>query len=218
MCKSFETSLSTFVFSFVCISISINIFKTKEVYFASIFILTFSLMQLIDAGIWWSLRNDKNKQLNIILSWYAIPIVLSLELLVSYFGIKYTFGWSNYYFEYGLIIFVTYILFFWIFNFCNRNSKNTYTFATLPYTDGYLHWCGVNIYPIIRILFILFLLFPVVFGIPKNYTLFKYIIILPLLISFIINYFNVTFGARWCWSSNIASVFLLLYTIYMKFM
>lgn len=214
MCKSFEISLSTFVFSFLCVGISLKICNTKDVYFASILILTISLIQLIDAGIWWSL-NNKNKGLNIILSRYAIPFVLSLELLVSYFGIKYIFGWNNRYFEYGLIIFVTYILVFWILEYCSDINTNTHS-TTLPYTDGYLHWCGVNLHAIMRVLFILFLLTPIIFGIPKKYTLLKYLIIIPIGVSFIMNYFNVTFGARWCWSSNITSALLLLYSIYMK--
>lgn len=214
MCKSFETSLATFVFSFVCLGSSLQIYKTKDVVFAALLIFTVSLIQLIDSGIWWSL-NNKNNELNNILSRYAIPIVLSLELLVSYFGTKYIFGWNSRYFEYALTIFVSYILIVWIFKYCsgdkNRDSH------TIPYTDGYLYWCGVNLYPIVRVLFILFLLLPIIIGIPSKYIIVKYIITLPIIVSFIMNYLNITFGARWCWSSNITSVLLLLYSIYMKY-
>jgi hypothetical protein len=69
----------------------VTICKTKEVYFASIFILTFSLIQIVDAGLWWSISH-KNRLLNTLLSRYAIPVVLVSELLVSYFDVKHIFG------------------------------------------------------------------------------------------------------------------------------
>ena len=207
MCKTFETSLTTFVFSLTCVALSVFIRKTKEVFFASMVILTFSLIQLVDAGIWWSITH-KNKLLNNLISRYAIPFILSSELLVNYFGIKYMFGWSNRYFEYGLAIFVLLIIVSWIFKYCN--NSNAYT---VPYTDGYLHWCGVELRMIARILFILFGLTPIAIGLPSKYNVMKYLIVLPIIATFIINYTNVTFGARWCWSSNIVSALLLAYSI-----
>lgn len=207
MCKTFETSIATFVFSLTCVALSLLKRKTKEVYFASMFILTISLMQLLDAGIWWSIKH-KNKLLNNFVSQYAVPFILASELLVSYFGIKYIFGWSNRYFEYGLFIFASFILLSWIFSYCN--DKNAYT---IPCTDGYLHWCGVEFNMLFRVLFILFLLTPIVIGLPSKYDVIKYLITLPILATFVMNYMNVTFGARWCWSSNIVSGMLLAYSI-----
>ena len=207
MCKTFETSLATFVFSLTCVALSVHIRKTKEVYFASMFILTVSLIQLLDAGIWWSIAH-KNKLLNNFISRYAIPVILASELLVSYFGIKYIFGWSNRYFEYGLFIFASFMLLSWVFRYCN--NENVYT---APYTDGYLHWCGVELYTVARILFILFLLTPIAIGLPSKYNVMKYLIIVPAIATFVMNYMNVTFGARWCWSSNIISGMLLAYSM-----
>ena len=206
MCKSFETSISTFAFSLTCVAVAVTICKTKEVYFASIFILTFSLIQIIDAGLWWSISHN-NKLLNNLLSRYAIPFVLASELLVSYFGIKRMFGWSNRYYEYGLATFVTGMLGTWIFKYCN--DANAYT---LPYNDGYLHWCGVEINKVIRILFIIFLLSPIVIGMPSNHVIIKCLIIVPIISTFFMNYMNLTFGSRWCWSSNITSALLLAYS------
>jgi hypothetical protein len=207
MCKNFETSLATFIFSLTCVALSVIIRKTKEVFFASMVILTFSLIQLVDAGIWWSITH-KNKLLNNFISRYAVPFILSSELLVNYFGIKYMFGWSNQYFEYGLAIFVLFIMVTWIFKYCNHT--NAYT---VPYTDGYLHWCGVELRMIVRVLFIIFLLTPIAVGLPSKYDVVKYLIILPIIATFVINYMNVTFAARWCWSSNIISALLLAYSI-----
>jgi hypothetical protein len=207
MCKTFETSLATFVFSLTCVTLSIHVRKTKEVYFASIVILTFSLIQLVDAGIWWSITH-KNKLLNNIISRYAVPFILASELLVSYFGIKYMFGWSNRYFEYGLFIFASFILLTWVFRYCK--DTNAYT---VPYADGYLHWCGLDLHTVVRILFILFLLTPIVIGLPSKYNVIKYLIIVPIIATFVMNYMNVTFGARWCWSSNITSLLLLGYSM-----
>ena len=118
------------------------------------------------------------------------------------------FGWSNRYFEYGLAIFVLFIIVAWIFKYCN--NSNAYT---VPYTDGYLHWCGVELRMVVRVLFIIFLLTPIAIGLPSKYDVVKYLIILPIIATFVINYTNVTFAARWCWSSNIISALLLAYSI-----
>lgn len=206
MCKSFETSILTFVFSLACVSASVTLCKSKAVHFASMFILTFSLVQIIDAGLWWSISH-KNRLLNNFLSLYAIPFVLVSELLVSYIGVKHAFGWSNQYYEYGLAVFITGILSTWIFKHCNNASAHT-----LPYNDGYLYWCGVEINKVIRVAFITFLLSPIVIGIPSNYNGLKYLITAPIIATFIINYMNLTFGSRWCWSSNITSALLLVYS------
>lgn len=207
MCKNIETSLSTFGFSLACVAVSASICKTKEVYFASVFILTFSLIQIIDAGIWWSITRG-NKAANNLLSRYATPAVLMSELLVSYFGVKYIFGWSNRCFECGLAIFITGALGAWIFKHCNDATAHT-----LPYNDGYLHWCGVEINKVVRMLFIVFLLFPILVGMPSKYAIMKYLITVPIVATFILNFTNPTFGSRWCWSSNITSALLLSYSV-----
>ena len=207
MCKSIETSLSTFAFSLACVAASAAICPTKEVHFASMFILTFSLIQLVDAGLWWSIRN-RNKVLNNALSRYAIPVVLVSELLVSYFGVKHVFGWSNPYYELGLAIFGTGVLGTWIFKYCNNATA-----YTLPYTDGYLHWCGVEINLVIRILFIAFLLLPIAVGMPSKHAILKYLITVPIVATFFMNFANPTFGSRWCWSSNVTSALLLAYSM-----
>lgn len=206
MCKSFETSISTFAFSLACVAVSAAMCKTKEVYFASAFILTFSLIQLIDAGIWWSIRY-KNNALNRVLTRYATPAVLVSELLVSYLGVKYMFGWSNRFFEYGLSMFATGVLSTWIFKYCNDANART-----LPHADGYLHWCGVEINKVVRISFLCFLLFPILVGMPSKYAIMKYVLTVPIVATFVMNFANPTFGSRWCWSSNIASALLLAYS------
>jgi hypothetical protein len=207
MCKSIETSLSTFAFSLACVAASAAICPTKEVHFASMFILTFSLIQLVDAGLWWSIRN-RNKVLNNALSRYALPVVLVSELLVSYFGVKHVFGWSNPYHELGLAVFGTGVLGTWIFKSCNNATA-----YTLPYTDGYLHWCGVEINLVIRILFIAFLLLPIAVGMPSKHAILKYLITVPIVVTFFMNFANPTFGSRWCWSSNVTSALLLAYSM-----
>jgi hypothetical protein len=206
MCKSIETSLSTFVFSLTCLAASVTLCKTKEVYFASIFVFTFSLMQLIDAGLWWSISH-KNRLLNTIISRYVTPVVLVTQPLVSYFGVKYLFGWSNQYYEFGLAMFVTVMLVTWIFKYCN--NANAYT---LPHSDGYLHWCGVEISSLMRVLFLLFGLSPIVIGMPSNHVIVKWLIALPIIATFFMNFMHSTFGSRWCWSSNITSALLLAYS------
>jgi hypothetical protein len=206
MCKSIETSISTFVFSLMCVAASVTLCKTKEVYFAAIFVFTFSLIQLVDAGLWWSIAHN-NRLLNTIISRYVTILVFTSELLVSYFGIKYMFGWSNKYYEYGLAIFVPGMVGTWIFKHCNNANAHT-----LPHIDGYLHWCGVEFSTVVRFLFLFFLLFPIIVGMPSKYAIMKYVITVPIVATFIMNFMNTTFGSRWCWSSNITSALLLAYS------
>jgi hypothetical protein len=161
-------------------------------------------MQLIDAGLWWSIIH-KNRLLNTIISRYATPGVLVIQLLFSCFGVKYMFGWSNPYYEFGLATFVTVMLVTWIFKYCN--NANAYT---LSHSDGYLHWCGVEINSAFRILFLLFGLSPIVIGMPSSIV--KWLIALPIIATFFMNFANPTFGSRWCWSSNITSALLLAYS------
>ena len=208
MCKNIETSLSTFAFSLACVAVSAAICPTKEVCFASAFILTFSLIQLIDAGIWWSITR-KTKAVNHLLSRYAIPIVLVSELLVSYFGVKYVFGWSNPYYECGLAIVVAGILGTWIFKHCNGATA-----YTVPYNDGYLHWCGVEINQVVRIMFIVFLLLPIAVGMPSKHRLVKGLLTAPIVATFCMNFMTPAFGSRWCWSSNVTSALLLAYSMH----
>ena len=208
MCKNIETSLSTFAFSLACVAVSAAICPAaKEVLFASAFILTFSLIQLIDAGIWWSL-DRKNKLLNYVLSRYAIPTVLVSELLVSYFGVNRMFGWSNPYYECGLAIVVIGMLGTWIFKYCKDATA-----YTLPCNDGYLHWCGVEISQAVRILFIAFLLMPIAVGMPSKHRIVKGLITAPIVATFCMHFMNPTFGSRWCWSSNVTSALLLVYCL-----
>ena len=206
MCKTIETSLSTFIFTLTCAIISVKICKTKEVFFAAILMFTISIMQLVDAGIWLSIHT-KNNKLNDYLSRYAIPITLSCQLLVSYFGVNLLFGWRNQYFVYGLAAFVIFTLTYWPY----KCTSNTFT-----HTDGYLYWCRMTVNHIVILLYNLFLFVPIFVGIPSRYTIIKFILLIPIVTTLIINYTKTSFCSRWCWSSNITSLLVLAYSIYTK--
>jgi hypothetical protein len=217
MCKSVETSLATYAVSLSCIGICWYLYgsdqSAKGVRFASIFIATFASMQLLDAGLWWSI-NNRNKALNHAITRYAIPALLAVVLSVSYLSARFIFGWRNAYYELGLAVFVTFILLGWWFKYC-PGSVASYT-APHP-SDGYLHWCGIDLNTLVRTLFCAFLFAPIVLGLPASETVIKYVIIIPILATFLFNFDKVTFGSRWCWSANITALALLAYVIYLKF-
>jgi hypothetical protein len=216
MCKSVETSLATYAVSLSCVGICLYLAgagpSSAGVRFACMFIMTFATIQLLDAGLWWSI-NHRAKALNNAITRYAIPAVLVAELLVSYFGANRLFGWRNAYYELGLAAFVAFILLGWWFKFCPSGAAS----YTAPHpSDGYLHWCGVEFNTLVRMLFFAFLLAPVLLGLPASEATIKYAITVPILLTFFFNLDKVTFGSRWCWSSNITAVALLACVIYLK--
>lgn len=212
MCKTVETSLTTYAISFVCVCVCLQLAgQSAGIRFACLFIMSFSTMQLLDAGLWWSIDN-RAKSLNHIITRYAIPVVLASEVLVSYFAVKYIFGWKNAYYELGLAIFVAFILGGWWFKYC---TKHMYT-APHP-TEKYLHWCGTEFNALTRALFLFFLLAPVLLGMPKNETAIKYVLAIPITTTLLVNFNKITFGSRWCWSSNITSIILTAYAVYIRY-
>ena len=214
MCKSMETSLATYAVSLVCVCVCLKLEAvSKAVRFACMFILTFATMQLLDAGLWWSIRN-RDKPLNHAISRYAIPALFAVELLVTYFGANLMFGWRNAYYELGLAAFVVFTLGAWMFRFCPSGAAS---YTAPDSTDGYLHWCGVELNTLTRVTFLFFLISPILFGLPQSATAIKYMLVAPLLLTFIFNFNKITFGSRWCWSSNITSVILLAYVIYARY-
>lgn len=199
MCKSVETSLITFASTLVITTwVWSNTNKSQGIYrFPAVFILVVSLMQLIDALLWISIES-KNIWLNRIASTYLIPLVLSLELLISYYGIKYYFGWSNQWFEIILWISIIILLYRWI-----PSCKET-----VIYSDGYLLWCDKFMSNIGRLGFLAILTIPIIVAYPNIFI--KWLILGSIYFLFIINFMKGTFGTRWCWMGNFVAPLLLI--------
>jgi hypothetical protein len=171
---------------------------TPEIKYLVWFMMTFTSMQLVDAVIWYSLRN-KNDTLNRIFSQFVIPIVLAAELLVAYYAAKYYIGWSNRIFEVLLWIIVIFLIFSWI-----RDCMNP---ITKPNTNGNLVWCNHKFGHLPRVIFFVALMLPFALAYPNGWI--KTAALTWAFASWIWNYSNPAFGSRWCWASNIFALFVL---------
>lgn len=204
MCKSIGTSIAAFFTTLVSMSIVVSISRKPEHLFVAVFLFTISLMQLADALLWKSIKDGSIKS-NLFVSKYILILILVSEFLVSYYGIRYFFGWSNKLYEIILWVVVIRGLYIW-----SAKCK-----ATDVYTDGYLRWCNKNIKLRDKIGCLFMLVFPIIMGYPN--ILLKWILLGFIFITFIIQVWYVTFGSRWCWIANPASVLVMLTVVYQKF-
>lgn len=197
MCKSFQTSVATFAVTAACMALSVALQPTAPIIFVAIFLICVAMMQIADALLWWSITNDK-KQMNKFVSMFFIPAVLTSQILVSYYGMRHVFGWSNVYYE--IVLWFNVILMYtsWV-RHCIRDGPDT-----TPDENGYLAWCKTSYTHFGKLMFLFFLLFPILMAYPNDAV--KWAIIVTITTMFIINYPNPTFGSRWCWTSNLTAV------------
>lgn len=203
MCKSLGSSIAAFFTTAVAMGIVLAISRKPEHLFIVILLLTISLIQLADAAIWVAIKNN-SKQINLFITKYVVLAILITEWLVSYYGVRYFFGWSNRAYEVLLWFAVIYVIYTWI-----QKCK-----ATRVYTDGYLRWCDRNGPMNEKFWFLFFLIFPILMGYPN--ILLKWVIVGLMVITFTIQIWYDTFGSRWCWIANPASVFVTLTVAYQK--
>lgn len=190
-------SLASFAITIACMITIVAYSPSRKTYFITAFLTTIALMQLVDALIWLSIRRN-SQTLNRFASIYLIPAVLSAQLIVSYYGIKYLFGWSNIYYEIALWITVIIICTKWVHD-CLRDGPLTNTNE-----DGYLVWCQTKYTHIGKLMFLVALLLPILVGFPNGYI--KVAVVLVPTVTFALNYTNSAFGSRWCWTSNIMAL------------
>lgn len=197
MCKSIQTSIATFAVTVACMGLSVALQPTAPIVFVAIFLVSVSTMQIADALLWWSIKH-KNTPLNKFVSMFVIPTILSAQLLVSYYGMRHVFGWSNIYYEAFLWFNVAWLYTSWIRD-CLKDGP-----LTAPNTNGYLAWCNTSYTDGGKLLFLFLLLFPILMAYPNDPI--KWAIIITTTVMFIINYTNTAFGSRWCWMSNLVAI------------
>lgn len=200
MCKNIETSLGTFAITSACMAGIYYLRPTPEIKYIIWFVMTFTTMQLADALIWYSLKNNL-PVLNRFASQFFVPSILAAELLVAYYAAKRYLKWSNPYYEAAVWVVATFLVTMWIRD-CMADP------VTKPHSNGYLVWCNVNIGHISRIIFVLFLLAPFAIAYPNGWI--KFSTLFLGVGAWLWNYSNPAFGSRWCWSSNILSIVILV--------
>lgn len=198
MCWNQHVSLNTFLFStfMLCLMIyndnftpyKINYVNNVYVYF---FILSFSLMQLIEYFIWRNLDNVKITQRlslvgQILLLIQPIASLLLLNnLILKQFMI----------FLYSIPALIFFVL-----------SKKNYKTTVL---NGHLKWEWMPSSDIMFFIWLFFLLFSLIIN---GYYKYLIAVLFLFMITFISNYNNGTGGSLWCWSINF---FMIIFAIYL---
>lgn len=199
MCRSIQTSLATFAVSVGCMIAAVAARPTREIKYIAAFVITFTMMQLADALIWYGIHN-KREDLNVLGSTYMVPVVLSAELIVAYYAAGYFLGWRNRTYEICMWIVVIIMYGTWIRD-CLKDP------VTKTDETGYLVWCNVGYNDYSLLLFLSFLLLPMAIAYPNGWI--KATVITIAIVTWLMYLKNAAFGSRWCWISNIVSVVVL---------
>lgn len=200
MCRNIETSLGTFAVTSACMGAIYYLRPTPEIKYIIWFVMTFTTMQLADALIWYSLGNSM-PFLNQLTSQYLIPVILAAELVIAYYAAKKYLNWSNSLYEVLLWIVSVGLIISWIYD-CMKDP------VTKPGSNGYLVWCNKKSDHMTKIIFFVFLILPFVIAYPRGWI--KLAFLLCAFSLWLWNYSNPAFGSRWCWSSNIFSIIVLI--------
>jgi hypothetical protein len=200
MCWNQYVSLNTFVFStFVLLLMIYNdkytpykLNHTNGIYFY-FFVLSFSLMQLIEYFIW---KNINNKEKVRTISIYGQLLVL-LQPIASLLMLK------------DLLLKWVMIILYSIpasILFVSSNKKNYKTTVL----NGHLKWNWMPVSYLMYGLWLFFLMFSFVIN-----GYYKYIIaaVFLFLITYWSNYNNGTAGSLWCWTINFFMIFFAIYLL-----
>ena len=156
-------------------------------------ILIIGTMQFVDALLWIMKQHNMSTEF---VSRYLIILILVLEPIVAYLGYVYFYKRRMPLFEVVLFIYTICSMYSWI-TLCDDTTITQ---------DGYLKWCGINILFIIKVLFLLVLLFPILFF-PN--MLQKILCITILSGTWLYNLNHEAFGSRWCYSVVVYSIMAL---------
>jgi len=192
MCGSLIDSVSSGTIIYGVGIILILSGKPKYLWLGSL-ILIIGTMQFVDALLWIMKQHNMSTEF---VSRYLIILILVLEPIVAYLGYVYFYKRRMPLFEVVLFIYTICSMYSWI-TLCDDTTITQ---------DGYLKWCGINILFIIKVLFLLVLLFPILFF-PN--MLQKILCITILSGTWLYNLNHEAFGSRWCYSVVVYSIMAL---------
>lgn len=192
MCGSIIDSVSsgTIIYG---VGIILLLSRKPEYLWLGSFILIIGTMQFVDALLW--IMKQHNMSTDFV-SRYLIILVLVLEPIVAYLGYVYFYKQRMPLFEVVLFIYTICSIYSWT-RICDDTTITQ---------DGYLKWCGFDILFIIKVLFLLILLFPMLFF-PN--MLQKTLCITILSGTWLYNLNHEAFGSRWCYSTVVYSIMAL---------
>lgn len=191
MCKSFEVSLFTGIYSY---AIAYYLYRRNLKYdrAAAIILVTFSTIQWLEALLWYDLTNPTINRFATAL----IPVVLGLEILASLYAASLHSTISTFEILIYVLSFFILIIMWW------RSSTGI---TTIDPKTGSLVWGGIGIDPIMRFAFLALLLYPLFRFIPSSLS----ISLIALVTTFFFFYsfrFGDTFGSNWCWIANLVAL------------
>jgi hypothetical protein len=198
MCKSIEDSIFSGSLSYLTGAVLLATGKPKYIWLAS-FVLVVGSMQWVDAAIWYQKSRGQSSKA---LTQFAVPTVLSLEIIVGYLGYVYYYGKRMPLYE--LILLGTVIFLMWSYFHCDESTVDSL---------GYLIWCGKdklepnklkrNFY---RTVLMIFIFFPFLFF--PDFLL-QLSVIGAGFVLWLLTVNTDSFGSRWCYSFFVLDILIL---------
>jgi len=150
-------------------------------------------MQFIDALIWiLKAQNISTK----FVSKYGVILILMLELIIAYLGYVFYYKKRIELYEIALLLFII----------VSGNEWISLCKDTIVTNDGYLKWCNINIPSSFKVLFITFLLIPMLFFPILEHRLLALGMIVG---TWLYNYNHEAFGSRWCYGTVLYAIMAL---------
>jgi len=191
MCKSFEVSLFTGIYSY---AIAYYLYQRNINYDrgAAIILIAFSTIQWLEAILWYKLDN---KSINKFVT-ALIPVVLGLEFIATLYAASLYSSISNIEKTIYIVSFFALVSMWWL---------NSSGLTTVDSKTGSLLWGNIGIDPIMRFLFLALLLYPLIRFMPSSLSI-TLIVLVTIFFFFYSFRFNDTFGSNWCWIANLVSL------------
>ena len=184
MCFSFDISIGTFLFSWGISLYLLNKGLSKQQKQKVIFLMIFSTIQLADAILWYNKMKENN--INYIVTFYIIPLILSAQILYNVFVLNNN---KNQFIT--ILIFSGILYMFYRFNGYSKSLCNNKFSSPI--------WGSKELTLWELLLFALIVTYP-------NYNLLITFLIILLAIKIFV---GGAYGSLWCAISNIVALYYL---------
>lgn len=208
MCRTLKDSLDTFIISLVVARILYfsdngSEYDNRLQQTNAILLLSFCFIQLSDAVLHYSIKNDLSS-LNQFVSRFIVPTILFSEIPIMYYATYKLTNKRIKWFEVLLAVLSPIALLSFIYNCSGKTTQGK---------DNFLIWCGT---PITN-KFFKFLFFAGILMATYHYPLniYKVIFYFVVTLTFIYTFDTETFGSGWCHFANALAV-LWLITFFVK--
>lgn len=199
MCRTLKDSMDTFIISLVVARILYfsdngDEFQDKLQQTNAILLLSYCFIQLSDAVLHYSIKNDLT-WLNHFVSRFIVPIILFSEIPIMYYATYKLTNKRIMWFETALVVASLFALFSFVYSCQGKTTQGA---------DGFLIWCGTPITnKFFKVLFFAGILLAT-FYYPLN--IYKIVFYFVVTLTFLYTFNNETFGSGWCHFANALAV------------